>query len=169
MRKIVFALGMFAISATAADFRAVDFGQYCSTIPEWEASQGSSPTPWPKPHAASYAFRVQQFDRIITATYVCADGKLIQGNYFFPVESWSQTTDSYRATYEALRDIYGDTIAESLPWRRKEDSEPPAITHPRVYMTSWRTPKVSVTMYIVPNEQWEPVGWRVFVMEFKTR
>jgi hypothetical protein len=84
MRKIAFVLEMFAISAAAADFRAVDFGQYCSTIPEWEASHGSSPTPWPKPHVASYAFRVQRFDRIVTATYVCADGKLIQGNYFSP-------------------------------------------------------------------------------------
>jgi hypothetical protein len=170
MRKLALATMIFAMSATAADFRALDFGQSCLAIPEWEASHGSSRTRWPAPRSGeSYAFSVEQFDHVLVASYICANGSLLTGNYFFPVESWAQAIESYRTTYQALRSIYGDAIIETLPWSRKEDSVPPSITHPRGYMTSWKTPKVSVMMNIGPSEQWEAPGWRVVILEFKAR
>jgi hypothetical protein len=92
-----------------------------------------------------------------------------QATIFFPVEAWGQATDSYRAAYEVLHTIYGDPIIEMLPWSPKEDGYPPTTAHLRGYMTSWRTPQVSVMMDIGPNEQGEPRGWRAIVLEAQAK
>jgi hypothetical protein len=45
VHKLAFLLMMFAMSATAADFRALDIGQSCASAREWEVARGSTPMP----------------------------------------------------------------------------------------------------------------------------
>lgn len=167
--KLPFLATLFAMSATSADFRGLDFGQSCSTISEWEAAHGSSSTQAPAPRSGeAHAFSVEQFNRVVVATYYCVNGNLVSGGYFFPVESWTQATDTYRATYEALRKIYGDPLSETLPWGRKEDGEAPSFAHPRAYITSWNAPRVFVAIDVVPSDI-QATGWRVHIAELKNR
>jgi hypothetical protein len=86
-----FLLALIAVSAEGADFRALDIGQSCATVVEWEIAHGSTPVPWTTvPGAETYAFRVRQFDRDILAQYVCVKGNLLAGNYLFPLSRWTK-------------------------------------------------------------------------------
>src|ERR1700730_15031437 len=43
MHKLALLLTIYAMSATAADFRALDNGQSCASAREWEMARGSTP------------------------------------------------------------------------------------------------------------------------------
>jgi len=45
MLKLAFAATIFAVSANAADFRALNIGQSCVSVRESEIAQGSTPLP----------------------------------------------------------------------------------------------------------------------------
>ena len=164
MRKLGFALTMFAISATAADFRALDIGQSCGSAREWEVAQGSTPMPGSAvPGADIYAFEGREFDRDVYLSYFCMHGTLFTGNYSFPIESLDQAVDSYRDIRERLLSVYGETSSDASPWSGAGDMRSTGIDSPK-YMTFWRTAGASTTLSLMRNKPSEKPGWRVFLV-----
>jgi hypothetical protein len=164
MRKVTFLLAVFAISADAADFRALEMGQSCATAPQWEIAHGSTQVPGnASAGAETLGFNVEAFNRAIFASYFCVKGKLFTGNYSFPIETWTRVVESYRMAYQTLQSTYGTPNLEDPP-RSADANEPPNAVNTRRYLTTWRTARLSVVMSIMPNQPTEPSGWRVFVV-----
>jgi hypothetical protein len=164
MRKLAFALTMLSTSASAADFRALDIGQSCASAREWEVARGSTPMPGRAGAGADvYAFTGREFDRNLYFSYFCMHGDLFTGNYSFPIESLEQAVDSYRDVHGLLLSRYGDPFVDNSPWNRDSDKRSIA-TDSSKYMTNWRTPRVSATLSIMPNQPTEKSGWRVFLV-----
>lgn len=164
MHKTAFALTMFAISASAADFRALDIGQSCASAAKWEAAQGSTSMPGKAgPGADIYTFEGREFDRDVYLSYFCTHGTLFTGNYSFPIESLDQAVDSYREIRERLLSVYGDASSDASPWSGEGDVRSTGIDSPK-YMTVWRTRRASTTLSLMRNQPSEKPGWRVFLV-----
>jgi hypothetical protein len=164
MHKLALVLTMLAMSATAADFRALDIGQSCASAREWEVAHGSTPVPGRTgPGADIYAFEGREFDRDLFLSYFCMHGDLFTGNYSFPIESLDQAAASYRDVHDRLLSIYGDTSVDNSPWNGIADRRSIA-TDSSKYMTYWKTSRVTATLSIMPNQPNENPGWRVFLV-----
>jgi hypothetical protein len=164
MHKLASVLTMFAMSATAADFRALDIAQSCASAREWEVARGSTPMPGRTGAGADiYAFTGREFDRHLYFSYFCAHGDLFTGNYSFPIESLEQAVDSYRDVHSILLSTYGNAFVDNSPWNGDGDRRSIA-TDSSKYMTNWRTSRVSATLSIMPNQPTEKSGWRVFLV-----
>jgi hypothetical protein len=162
MKIIAFVITMFAISATAADFRALDIGQSCVSAQDWEVSKGSAPIP-ERMGPDIYAFNGREFDRDIFLSYFCVNGALFTGNYSFPIESLERAAATYRDIHARLLSTYGDAFVDNSPWNSDGDRRFIASVASR-YMTNWRTSRVSATLTIMPNQPSEQSGWRVFLV-----
>jgi hypothetical protein len=164
MRKLAFALMLFVLPVSATDFRALDIGQSCASAREWELARGSAPMQGRAgPGADIYSFEGREFDRDVYLSYFCMNGALFTGNYSFPIESLDQAVDSYRDIRERLLSIYGDTSDDASPWSGAGDIRSTGIDSP-IYMTHWKTARVSTTLSLMRNHPPEKAGWRVFLV-----
>lgn len=153
--------------APAEDFRTLNFGAACDSVQAREQARGSVAISSGKiPGADNYAFRGRDFDRDLTLTYFCPKGILFSGNYFFPVEQLEAAATSYRNAYDLLVSLYGAPYIDTTPWQVGGDTkdERAVASNPRKYMTSWRTPRLHVTVSIMPSDESGEPGWRVFVV-----
>ena len=164
MLKLALAATIFSLSATAADFRALDIGQSCTTAREWEVARGSTPMPGRTGAGADiYAFTGREFDRDLFFSYFCMHGELFTGNYSFPIESLEQAAESYRDVHAILLSTYGDAFVDNSPWSGDGDRRFMATELSR-FNTNWRTSRVSATLTIMPSQTGEKSGWRVFLV-----
>jgi hypothetical protein len=164
MHKLALLLTMFAMSATAADFRALDIGQSCASAREWEIARGSTPKQGSVgPGADIYAFEGREFDRDVYLSYFCMHGALFTGNYSLPIESLDQALDSYRDIRERLLSVYGDTSSDDSPWSGAGIKQATGIDSPK-FMTYWTTDRVTTTLTLMRNKPSESPGWRVFIV-----
>jgi hypothetical protein len=165
MFKLVFAATMFAASASAADFRALDFGQSCVWVPEWELAHGSTPAGAPAGNTGpQLAYTGREFDRDLYFFYFCRHGKLFSGNYFFPIVSLEHVSDVYSDVYTRLLSTYGEASADNSPVNRGDLSFSETDL-PNIY-TNWRTSRVSVTLAIRPDRKGDNSGWRIVLVVF---
>src|ERR1700733_8513524 len=111
MLKLPLAATIFSLSATAADFRALNIGQACTTAREWDGARGSTPMPGRTGAGADiYAFTGREFDRDLFFSYFCMHGELFTGNYSFPIESLEQAAESYRDVHAIFFSPFGEAF-----------------------------------------------------------
>jgi hypothetical protein len=154
-----------ATSASAADFRALDFGQSCVLAPDWEVEHGSTPARAPAGTSGSQlAYTGHEFDRDLYIFYFCVGGKLFSGNYLFPIESPDQIADTYRDAYTKLLSIYGEIHDDDSPMTHGDRYfiEPDLSN----FSTIWRTSRVSAILAIKRSRKNEKSGWRVILIVF---
>jgi hypothetical protein len=151
-------LTVFPFAAGAADFRALDVGQSCGTVRDWELARGSTQIP---SHADSgleiYAFTTEDFGRHVVVTYACVNGALRDGSWRFPDESWQQAVERYRGLYGSLESTYGRAAVVGHPWDDTNDQK--FIADNWFKLTSmWVLPKgnATVTLNIQPTPPFKP-------------
>jgi hypothetical protein len=130
-------------------------------VREDELARGSIETPWqPLKGTDVHAFRGRDFGRDLMFNYLCVDGRLQHGNFYFPIES----LDAAIATYLSVRDNL--VLLHGSPFYDIAQKISPS--DPVRYMTSWNMHQVSVLMSLMPNFQTEESGWRVWVVYRQT-
>jgi len=145
---------------SVADFRTINIGDSCEAVPAREEALASTAVPWQGPKDI-YAFRGYDFGRDLLFSYLCPAGDLFAGNYYFPEEQPDGVIGTYHDVHRRLVSLYGKPFADSSdlqadPRFRASES--------RRYMTTWWTPRLSITMAVMPNFPTEPQGLRVFVV-----
>jgi hypothetical protein len=86
-----------AAAAQAKDFRALDFGASCESLPAQEAALGSTPYAETLPSGFQYAFRARDLDRDVVIGYACQEGRFFRGAYIFFVRDEAEATRVYQA------------------------------------------------------------------------
>lgn len=146
---------VIAWPAAAADFRALDFDSPCDAIRSFEDSQGSVPIPWDTlPGGELIAFKGRAFERDASIVYLCIQGRLAAGHLLLPAEDFERVVKSFGEVHAALAAAYGDPFL---------DTSPAADTDATKYVAAWRTPRVRVSLSLMPERK-QPSNWQVFVM-----
>jgi hypothetical protein len=93
-------LALLSAPVGAADFRGLNFGDSCASVPSREEARGSIAIPWKSPSGAdiSRIFKGREYERDLTIVYFCSDGGLLGGNYFFQSEPLDAQTAHLRTT-----------------------------------------------------------------------
>lgn len=154
-----------AVSSRAADFRALNIGESCATVREWEIAKGSTLTQSPEGSSKSYwlGFRGNAFGRDVYLSYLCRDGLLFTGNYMFPVESLDKAVESYRQIHDDMLSIYGDTSMDESPWNGNIGPMSTSLESPK-YTTSWISAQTLISLSLMRNQPSEEAGWQVFIV-----
>lgn len=84
-------------SATAADFRVLDFDAPCEQIETLEAGLGSARFEGKLPSGYQFAFRIRELDRDALVVYACNSGKFYRGGYIFDARDEADATALYTA------------------------------------------------------------------------
>jgi hypothetical protein len=84
-------------SATAADFRVLDFAAPCEQIEALELARGSTKLEGKLPSGYQFAFRTREMDRDALAVYSCEHGKFYRGGYIFDVNGEADAVVLYLA------------------------------------------------------------------------
>jgi hypothetical protein len=164
MHKLALLLTVFAASATAADFRALNVGESCATAREWEIAQGSTALKTSTGGGADiYGFQGQAFGRGVYLSYFCRNGLLFTGNYSFPIESLDQAVESYREIHDQMLSIYGEAFLDQSPWNGNIDAQATSLESPK-YLTSWTAPRTHTSLTLMRSQPSEITGWRVFIV-----
>jgi hypothetical protein len=88
---------LLAGPATAADFRAFDFGAPCDRIVAMESARGSASFEGKLPSGYQFAFRTQELDRDALVVYSCDGGKLFRAGYIFDAKDEADAATLYSA------------------------------------------------------------------------
>ena len=167
MRNLILAAFVLTAPAPAADFGALDFGSPCDSIRALEEARHSVPIPWTRSEEEGFhAFRGRAFERDVSIVYVCVDGNLCTGNYFFPEESLEAAVESYHKLYNDFVVLYGPPNLDNSPWQLDAASIDPRLiaSDPRRYMISWQTSRVHASMHLLPPTTSSDALWRVSVI-----
>jgi hypothetical protein len=165
MRRLAFILLTLAGPAVAGDFRALDIGASCATATVVEESLGNKRIKWGANEGDTVlAFQASAFGRPIVLNYFCPRGVLFAGNYFLPVQSLADAALSYESVHKELSETYGAPFVDNSPWVKPARDSKWIETDARKYMTTWNTPRVSVTMSVMPSLESEAPGWRIFIV-----
>ena len=164
---------VLAWPVSAADFRAVDFGSSCAAVRELEEARGSVQIPWKKVEGGELiAFTGQAFERNVSIVYHCIGDQLRTGSYFLPFEDFNGVVKSYGEVHERLVVMHGQPFLDTSPWSNALDpgQDPRAVlSDPVRYMTIWKTPRVRVSLSLMPREKSSENDWQVFVMASANR
>ena len=171
MLKHITAAALLSAPVGAADFRALDFGESCIFAKAYELRLGSFALLWtPNIGPDVHAFKGREFDRELLIMYGCHDGKLIAGDYFFPLEELNTVVDTYRDTRQLMILTNGEPYLDNTPWLTGSH---PGVAHwiesnPSKYWVIWRTPRILTSMRILPHFTSEESGWRVTINVSRT-
>jgi hypothetical protein len=167
MRNLFVAAIIIAAPVQAADFGVLDFGSPCDSIRALEEARNSESIPWTRSEDEGFhAFRGRAFGRNVSIVYVCVNGLLCIGNYFFPEESLEAAIESYHKLYDDFVALYGAPILDNSPWQPGAASMDQRFiaSDPRRYMISWQTSRVHASMHLFRPATSEGELWRVSVI-----
>jgi len=155
-----------AVSATAADFRALNIGESCASAREWEIAKGSVPTTQlPDGTSNSYwlGFRGKAFGKDVYLSYLCRNGSLFTGNSSFSVSSLDEAIESYHQIHDEMLSTYGDSSMDASPWNGNVGRTSTSLDSPK-YVTTWISSHTLISLSLMRNQPSESVGWRVFIV-----
>jgi hypothetical protein len=153
---------LFTAPATASDFRMLEFGASCANVAAHESALGAREIKRPDVMGL-LAFEGIAFGRRLVFTYFCPKGVLFTGDYYFPSQPLPDAAASYEAVHAQLSATYGVPDSDNSPLTKPPIVPGWEVTDPRQYMTTWRTPRVSITTILLPSRKDEPTGWRVAI------
>jgi hypothetical protein len=147
--------------ASAADFRALDFGSTCETLAEREAALGSKPYEAKLPSGYQFAFRTREMDREAVIGYSCRDGQFFRGAYIFDAENGEDATRLYTALKRRVTGELGAPYYDfaSAEHRRKMTEVGATLTRADTQVAFWKT-NVSEAHASVAEPS-KDRGWRV--------
>ena len=164
---------VIAWPVSAADFRSVDFGSSCAPVRELEEAQGSVQIPWKKVEDGELiAFKGRAFERDVSIVYHCIGGQLVAGSHFFLFEGFSGVVSSYGEVHEKLVGLHGRPFLDTSPRYHPDDlnhDQRAALSDPVRYMTIWITPRVRISLTLMPRVGSSEDEWQVFVMASANR
>jgi len=98
--------------------------------------------------------------------YLCSEGSLVIGNYFFSSEPLDVAVGSYRSMYDLFVSTYGAPFFDNTPWQIGGSIPDKRVVNPdpRKYMTMWKTAHLRTNMALSPSLPSEKAGWRVFIV-----
>ena len=164
---------VLAWPVSAADFRASDFGSSCAPVRELEEAQGSVQIPWKTVKDGELlAFTGQAFERDVSIVYRCIGDQLVAGSYHLPFEDFSGVVKSYGEVRGRLVAVHGKPFLDTSPWSLSTDpdEDPRAVlSDPVKYMTIWKTPRIRISLSLMPRENNSKNDWRIFVMTSANR
>lgn len=161
-RRVAAALVFFAaVSASGADFRALDFDAACDGVAARESALGSQSYEGKLPSGYQFAFRGRQLERDVVIAYACRDGKFYRGAYIFDVRDAEEATQVYGAlkrqvTRDLGRPYYDFASAEH---RRKMEEIGATLSQADTQVAFWKN-----AVYEAHASVAEPArerGWRV--------
>jgi hypothetical protein len=163
MRLAAPILLLLPLSALAGDFRTLDFGASCTDVVAQEIALGSKAI---KPRVEGMGilfFEGEGFGRQLDFSYFCPKGALFAGDYLLRPEPLSDAIASYESVHKALSGVYGAPILDNSPWAQPTVHARWLEKDPLKYMTTWQTPRLSVTTFFSPSLPEQPTGWRVSI------
>jgi len=104
-------------SATAADFRVLDFDAPCQQIEALESARGSTTFEGKLPSGYQFAFRTSEMERDALVVYACEGGKFYRGGYIFDATDEPDATTLYMAIKKRVTSELG---APSYDFASKE-------------------------------------------------
>jgi hypothetical protein len=119
-RWLILAIVVLHAPARAADFRTSDFGKPCAGLAEREAALGSEPIQWRKVSPHLHAFQAVVFGHETSVVYLCTNGLLRTGNYFFSKQNKADALKTLRAVYDGMVSTYGVPSLDRTPWQYGE-------------------------------------------------
>jgi hypothetical protein len=169
MRRLTVLLAILVLPAEAADFRAIDIGQSCTTVDAWEMAHGSTRN---TTHSDSglevYSYSIEQIGRRVLVTYLCHSGKFFSGYYDFPREPWLQAVKTYNDAYSSLRTTKGAPSIEDHP-SGDIDNKTRSPNHWTTYISVWKESNADVVLSIMPSQPSKPEldEWHVLIEAHK--
>ena len=118
------------------------------------------------------AFTGRAFERDASIVYRCTGGELVAGSYLLPFEEFSGVVKSYGEVRRSLIRVHGLPFLDTSPWSMAmaPGEDPGAVqSDPVKYMTIWTTPRVRVSLSLMPREKGSETDWQVFVMTSANR
>jgi hypothetical protein len=144
-------------SAIAGDFRGADIGESCALIKEREIALGSREIRWKGELPEFIAFGGRAFERDVEIRYLCSnEGKLVTGDYVFYSTTVEYAFVVFDDLYAQLSNLYGEPVLDHAPWPADAASRYKYKGILLRTMTTWNSPRVSVTAGIIPLA--EPAG-----------
>jgi hypothetical protein len=167
MHTSLLVLTAFAAHAGAADFRNLNLGASCASVPAFEHSVGSREVPWQGAEGLEgYSFEGTAFSRLVSINYFCNEGRFDSGHYVFPLDTLAASAENYRWVHQQLFRTHGPPFIDSTPWLVEEMNRDPRSVQPdpRDYLTSWRLGNLWISVSLVPSNAVERSGWRTVVL-----
>jgi hypothetical protein len=98
--------------------------------------------------------------------YLCPEGLLYSGNYFFPSEPLDVAVRSYRSMYDLFISIYGAPFLDNTPWQVGGSTPDKRIINPdpRKYMVYWKAARLRTNLILSASLPSEESGWRVAIV-----
>jgi hypothetical protein len=148
-------------SASAADFRSLDFDRSCEDIPALEAARGSTVFDGKLPSGYQLAFRGREQERDVLIGYACKDGKFFRGAYIFDAQDGEDATRLYealkrRTTRELGAPYYDFASAE---YRNKMKELGATLSRADTQVAFWHTNNGEAHASVAEPSQGR--GWRV--------
>jgi len=161
MKYAALALLVFAASASAADFRVLDFEKSCDNVAELEAARGAQPFEGKLPSGYHYAFKARELDRDVVIGYTCPDGKFTRGAYIFDVKDGDEATQVYTAVKRRVTKELGAPYYDfaSKEHRRKMEEVGATLSRADTQVAFWKAENSEAHASVAePNRD---RGWRV--------
>jgi hypothetical protein len=162
MRQALMLVLFGASTALAADFRTLDMGEPCDSVPTREEALASVRIRWSEQADLIYAFRGNDFGREIVFTYFCPKSHLFAGNYYFPIQPQDKVMETYNDIHARLLALYGTPLLDTADFKPAFDG-----SHREIHQAAWKTSRIMVHLSLADNYPNEIEGRRVLVVVFK--
>jgi hypothetical protein len=147
------------LPAVGSDFRVADIGGSCATIVEQESSLGSREIPG----QVGIAFAGRAYGRDVEIRYLCSKDLLIAGTYYFTFAKVEDAFVAFEEIHGQLSATYGVPVLDHDPW----PADPASKTRTKGLMlrtmTTWSSPRLSVTAAIAQRAESEGAAYLVLV------
>jgi hypothetical protein len=150
-----------AASASAADFRVLDFNAACTDIPSLEAARGTTVLNGPLPSGFQFAFSGRELDRDVVIAYACRDGRFIRGAYIFAVPDEATATAVYRSVKQRVTRELGPPSYDfaSAEYRKKMQDVGATLSRADTQVAFWNGKRSEAHASVA--EPSRDRGWRV--------
>ncbi|HTE40271.1 MAG TPA: hypothetical protein VK629_05560 [Steroidobacteraceae bacterium] len=148
-------------TASAADFRALDFDGSCDNVASLEAAKGAMPFEGKLPSGYQFAFRVRDMDRDAVVGYSCKDGMFFRGAYMFDVKDGDEATQVYTSIKQRVTKELGAPYYDfaSTEHRRKMKDVGADLSRADTQVAFWKAKNSEAHASVAEPSQGR--GWRV--------
>ena len=156
-----FAVLFLCGSATAADFRVLDFDAPCERIEALEQGLGTTKFDGKQPSGYQFAFRTREMGRDALVVYACDRGKFYRGGYIFEAADEADASALYAAIKKRVtRELGAPSYDFASKEHRKKMTDAGATLSPvDTLVAFWDAPHSEAHASVA--EPSKDRGWRV--------
>jgi hypothetical protein len=146
--------------ATAADFRALNYGDDCSNLETQERLLGATPV---STDQSPFIFQGEYRGKLVSIAYLCSAGRFSQGHYSFERTTFEIAEGMYVELKQQLSIDFGAPFhdGDSEEYRKKVEGAGLKMSETDRYSARWLSGRseISVALYGPAGGE----GWRVYV------